>query len=96
MLHSLYIYYPSKEASQEKLNLSEENMAFMTKAFKFAVRLQKTVNFLIVIPISFMQIVMAVLSSYQDHKTIGKDFFFEIFISLPTLSFHSFYSSQFD
>jgi len=97
MLHSLYTFYPSNEATQEKLKLSEENMSFITKTFKFAVRLEGMANYLIVIPSTIMLLSLLSLSLYQDHDSFSSDLMIEMLISFPNIVsdiLHVFYGSH--
>ena len=85
LLHSLYIFFPSKNVSQEKLKLSDKNMSFITKTFKYSVRLQGMANYLVVIPCTVMLLTSSFLSSYQDSNSFGLNFYFEILLSLPNM-----------
>ena len=68
MLYSLYDFYPSINASQDRLMLSNENYSFMANTFKYTVKLQGAVNYLVVYPVLIVFMVLLSLSLYQENS----------------------------
>jgi len=82
-LHYLYGFSSQKFASKSKSSLSSKNLRLITRIFKYSVKLQGMIKFLIVIPAVIMFFTLLSLSSYQDHKSFNLDFFVELIISFP-------------